>query len=237
MFAVKPKTIRLRGWPDPVHVRRATSDFLVVIDIFEDGEYEAARKWTFPASAAPVVLDLGGNIGIGVVYFTRLWPGARVITVEPDAENRRLLEANCRRLIESGRVVVVGTFVGARDGDATIDRSGEAWEFRKGDAPSAETRREVIPCLSIPTLLRRAALGDGTRIDVLKCDIEGSEAELFASCAPWIGRVERLIVETHPPYSLSALYADLRRAGWDFDVTAEFDREPYPLCFLTRCRS
>jgi hypothetical protein len=149
------------------------------------------------------------------------------------------LEANCRRLIESGRVVVVGAFVGACDGEATIDRSGESWEFRKGDAPPADAAavHEVIPCLSIPTLLRRAAVDDGSRIDVLKCDIEGSEAELFAACAPWIGRVERIIVEVHPPYSLERLYADLRRAGWDFDVTAEFQREPYPLCFLTRRRS
>jgi hypothetical protein len=82
------------------------------------------------------------------------------------------------------------------------------------------------------TLLARHPMD---RIDLLKCDIEGSEAELFANCAPWIDRVRNLVIEVHPPYSPALLHQHLRAAGWEFDVCDEQQRGPeFFLCALSR---
>jgi hypothetical protein len=35
------------------------------------------------------------------------------------------------------------------------------------------------------------------RIGILKCDIEGAEAEVFADCRSWIQRVDAMSVECH----------------------------------------
>ena len=82
------------------------------------------------------------------------------------------------------------------------------------------------------TLLARA--GFTGEVDLLKCDIEGTEKELFAGCAPWIGRVRHLAVETHPPYTPDDLYAALGAAGWEFDVVEEKRYAQSPRLYLKR---
>ena len=45
---------------------------------------------------------------------------------------------------------------------------------------------ETIACVGVPALLRDAAFDE---IDLMKCDIEGAESDLFRDCHGWIGRV------------------------------------------------
>ena len=51
------------------------------------------------------------------------------------------------------------------------------------------------------------------RAGLLKCDVEGSEAEIFADCGEWLSRVDAAVVETHPPHNAAALLADVEKAG------------------------
>jgi FkbM family methyltransferase len=224
---LSPKLCRvsLRTPPVIVHLRRTTSDMLVAQEVFEFRVYQPVAEWTLPAD--PVIFDLGANIGLATLYFQSLFPGARVVAVEPDEGNRQLMELNCRALLERNQVSVVGAFIGAENGTAGINRGGDSWAFRK--ARAAEAITEEIECLSIPSLLRRTAVD---RIDLLKCDIEGSEAEIFAECGQWIDRVHYMIVETHHPYSPQALYHDLSRAGWGFTVQHEAIEATVAKCFL-----
>jgi FkbM family methyltransferase len=220
-------TLQLRGMPHPVTIRPGTTDFLVVHEILERGDYEPIRQWNLPSDAT--IVDLGGNIGLATLFFDQLLSQSRCTIVEPDEENRRLIRINCRHLIDSRRLEVYGAFVGARDGHASIDRSGGSWGFRKVDSVPADA--EAIECISMPTLIARRGL---TKIDLLKCDIEGSEVELFRTCQPWISQVEHLIVETHGEYRLSNLYADLHAAGWEFEVLTDHQRSKTGVCFLRR---
>jgi FkbM family methyltransferase len=220
--------VRIKALTHPVYVRRGTSDFLVLRDIFEDGEYEQVGMYSLPAEAN--VLDLGGNIGMSVLYFAGLCPRSRLIVVEPDSANMEMLRRNCAALTEARRLTAVRAFVAAGDGEAEIDRTDEAWGFKKSDGPVGAAA-ETVPCVSIPTLLERAKWD---HIDLMKCDVEGAERELFADCGAWIHKVRNLIVETHPPYSPEALYADLKRAGWNYDVVYANPYTPSPRIFLSR---
>jgi FkbM family methyltransferase len=221
-------SVRLRDLPSPVYVRRGTSDFLVLRDIFEDGEYEQAELFNLPADAR--ILDMGGNIGMSVLYFSRLCPQSQLIGVEPDPDNLRMMEMNCRGLIDAKRATLVRAFIAASDGQAGIDRSDDAWGFKKTDGP-APAGGETVPCISIPTLLAKSGWD---RIDLLKCDIEGAEKEVFAGCDPWIGKVQHLIVETHPPYTPDNLFADLKRVGWNYKIVHQNLYTPSPRIFLSR---
>jgi|GEM_PF-3060901 len=218
--------LRMRSVP-PLSVRRGTSDFLVVSEIFERGIYRPALSWTLPDDAR--VLDLGANVGLASLFFSMHWPRCRIVAVEPDADNLRMLRANCASLLDAGRLQVVEGFAAVRDGTAAIDRSGAAFSYRKGQAVGDGQLR--IECVSMPTLLARHGM---QRVDLLKCDIEGSEQELFADCAAWIGAVRHMVVETHSPYGLKHLYADLDRAGWKFSILCDRQRTRVGLCFLER---
>jgi FkbM family methyltransferase len=214
--------------PEKLFVRQTSSDIQVLHELFELGVYDPIRGWQLPPN--PIILDLGGNIGLATLYFSTLFPDATVVVVEPDPTNLQVLEMNCGHLMKANKVIVTGAFIGARDGIAGIDRTGESWAFRKVDL-TGRADAQAIECLSVPSVLRLHGI---TQLDLLKCDIEGSEAELFASCREWIHRVQYLVVETHKPYSLHSLYADLDRASWSFTVLRSWEADPIAQCFLQR---
>src|SRR5262245_43461234 len=222
--------LRLRGLDRPLYLRRCQSDYMLVEDIFENQEYAGVKEWNIPPDAT--IVDLGGNVGLASAYFSSLFPECRIVAVEPDKGNLDVLRQNNARLIEQGRMSVIEGFIAAEDGAAGIHRPLEALGFRK--APLGSESSESIPCVSMHTLIEQNKLN---RIDLLKCDIEGGEAELFKSAAPWIGRVTHLVAEVHPPYGLEDLYNDLRAAGWNFRVTRSFYRDKFGICFLQQLPS
>ncbi len=224
----KECSLNLKVLPTPLTLRRTNSDIFVVRDVFESEDYGFVKKMGLPADAR--ILDLGANIGLASLYFASLFPKSTILAVEPDGANCDLLERNCEPLISAGRMTLVRGFVGGEDGSAAIDRSDQSWGFKK--AGPAEAGKESIPCLSVPSLL---GIRPMERIDLVKCDIEGSEAEVFANCASWIGQVENLIIEVHPPYSTERLHEDLRRASWEFDICDQQQRgTEFSLCVLRR---
>lgn len=227
LFWCKRLSLRVNGVRDRVRVRTVGSDFLVLREIFELGEYDAARKWTLPRDAR--VFDLGGNIGLASVFFASLAPDGHFLVVEPDADNCRMIERNCRRLAHDGKLQVVQGFVAAKDGVAGLDRSWRAWAFHKVETIDAQ--HEAVTCYSMKSLLQKSGFD---RIDVLKCDVEGSEKEIFADCKDWIGKVDCLIVEVHHPYKVTDLYNDLHAAGWNFDIAEERQDDTHGLAFLRR---
>ena len=91
--------LHLRKLADPVYLRVANSDFLVLGEIFDRDEYAHIRNWDLPADAQ--VVDLRRNVGLASVYFASVLPGAHVVAVEPDQDNCRLIERNCRRLLNN----------------------------------------------------------------------------------------------------------------------------------------
>lgn len=228
LLGPKECRLNLKVLPTPLTLRRTNSDIFVVRDVFESEDYGFVRKMGLPENAT--ILDLGANIGLASLYFASLFPKSNILAVEPDCANCNLLERNCAPLIASGRLNLVRAFVGGADGSAAIDRTDQSWGFKKGGA--AATGQESIPCFTVNSLLRQSPM---EKIDLLKCDIEGSELELFADCGSWIHLVQNLIIEVHPPYSPEKLYEDLRRASWEFEKCDQQQRgTQYSLCVLRR---
>lgn len=210
-------------------LRQTFPDIQVGQEIFEREEYSAVAAPSLPAPST--IVDLGGNIGLSSLYFDAIYPNARFVILEPDADNVRMIRQNLAHGIEAGRVHLVEAFVAGTDGEASIDRSGTALGYRKADEAKALTENDRIACVSMNTLIAQFNLD---RIGILKCDIEGSERELFADCSSWIGRVDRLVVETHHPYTTDALWADLRKAGFHFEVLTVEHRDKFSVCTLVR---
>ncbi len=219
--------IKLAGVDQPAWIRCGNSDFLVFHEIFEEGEYRDIARWHLPHDAK--ILDLGGNVGLAALYFGSTLPDSRIVVVEPDHENCQSIARNCEYMARSERVQIVEAFVAANDGSAAINRNARSWAFKMASEAQTREATERIRCISIPTLLQESGFD---RVDLIKCDVEGAEAEIFVNCRNWIGRIGHLIVETHVPYRNEQLYADLRAAGWDFNILKETQEEKVGLVFL-----
>jgi FkbM family methyltransferase len=203
------RRIGVRSLDAPVDVRINTSDVSVLHEFALYGGYQEFVE----SIEGPIdtIVDLGSNIGISLRYWKTLWPTARLVAVEPDPDNIEMLRRNAA--LGGLDPVIVAACASGRAGEVGLDRSGGYWGVRMTRG-SPETVR--VPAMTVPEILLEAGI-DGD-VDLLKCDIEGAESEVFSDCASWIGRVRNLIIETHAPYTIAELDRDLKRNGFDRPV-------------------
>lgn len=158
---------------------RSASDWMMFCDIFLDGEYDKPIQRVLSANAATNivhVLDLGANSG----FFTfRLADRAhhaaftgtiRILAVEGSPRNIRRFRNNLQEagLPSSVQVEPVHGLIGERTGVAQILES-ESWCMSHIDR-----RGTAVPYVDLGPFVE-----DWPRIDLVKCDIEGSEYDFL----------------------------------------------------------
>lgn len=202
--------VLMAGASTPVTVRLGSSDWAVLEEVLLRHIYQSALE--LELGQPPTIVDLGANVGMTVRLWGDRWPQANIVAVEPDADNFRILRRNTTAL-PAERLRLVQAAVSSRPGVGSLDRDHDECAYRLTEAAD-ESGGDSIEVLDVPTLLELADIrGD---VDLMKCDIEGAEAQLFADCRGWIGRVKHLLVEAHAPYGVAQLENDLTRNGYRF---------------------
>ena len=170
----------LRGWP-PLEVSGAR-DAELVRGVIELDEYRLDK--TGPTS---LIVDAGGHIGSFSVAALRRWTAARIIAIEPDAENCELF----RRNVISSNVTLVEAALGEEGGTVGLTSA-------PGDTAYQTTATGTIPRVPLSSLVTEAGWD---RIDLLKIDIEGDECLVISDLieAGWIRNVGRIVGEWHTP--------------------------------------
>lgn len=181
-------------------LRARTSDYSVYRQIFLDRQYDVeatpqgdAIRGRYASLLArgkvPVILDGGANIGLAALWFAEAFPEARVLAVEPDAENADLARRNTDHL-GTVDVLEAALFSGART--VRLERGGgEAWAFETARGTGADGE---IAALSIDDCIARVPAGVPF---IVKLDIEGAEAGILRSDGAWWHARPILIVEPH----------------------------------------
>ncbi len=175
----------------PVFVRAGTSDPVVFRQIFIEREYAPLDGLVAPE----LVIDCGANVGYSSVYFLSRFPSCRLVAVEPDPANFASLVRNLAAF--GPRATAVRAGVWSRPARLAIRPGGY-----RGDAHWARQVVETaaddpagFDAVDLPTLLARSG---AARISLLKMDIEGAEAEVFAGdCAGVLAVVDALAIELH----------------------------------------
>lgn len=212
-FRGRLRTIQLVGVSGPLYARLGSTDFVVIDEVFLGSEYDALLQCGL--GDVQQVLDLGANVGFSVRLWQQHFPSARVIAVEPDPRNLDI----CQRNVEAGpapqRVSLVQACVAGTARKVRLDRSRGEYGYAMREI-EVHGGGEIIEAFTVAQILSHCHV-DGV-VDLLKCDIEGAEQEVFADCHEWIGRVRHVVVELHPPYGPDQLLDDLRRNGGNFEV-------------------
>src|ERR1700722_14645339 len=104
-------------------VRPFTSDVIVFHDVFHVKEHE----WTL-STPPRVIVDAGAYTGLSASYFAMRYPEARVIALEPDAQNFALLNRNVSSF---KNVQTINGALWSQSGMLNITDPGSgAWSFR-----------------------------------------------------------------------------------------------------------
>lgn len=209
---------------DPLFFRVGSSDGSVIEEVFVRKIYQPTIDL---AGQVRQVVDLGANAGFSVRLWQNVYPDARVIAVEPDVGNCEMIRRNSDPRSSAPPIIFQGC-VAATSGHVFLNRSGVECAFFMSHEKNLDTGE--VPSYSMMDVLTK---GESLpTIDLLKCDIEGAEKELFADCGSWINRVRTIILELHPPYSQQELMADLSKNGGDFSLEWDSTNGGFPLLFL-----
>jgi FkbM family methyltransferase len=194
-------------------LRGATSDSVCFDKVFLDEEYRS------PYDHQPqVIVDAGANTGMATLYFFSRYPTARIVAIEPQAQNFEMLQRNCAQL---PNVTLLQAALWPKPGRLIIsDHYHQAWAYSVKE-PTDQTVADVR-AISVNDIFGKLGVD---RIDLLKLDIEGSERELFsADSTTWLDRVGFIVIELHDrirPGCAKAFYSALVAKDFEQDIRGE----------------
>ncbi|MGL4514095.1 MAG: FkbM family methyltransferase [Lacipirellulaceae bacterium] len=159
-----------------------------------------------------VVVDLGANIGVFATYAASAAQQCRVHSYEPFPSTFIRLNENVHRNTLAHRVICYEEAVFASTGFAMMDSADRASVTRAlSDAP-LHSDSIAVRTIGLEEVLERCNTG---HIDLLKIDIEGSEAAVLEAASDVaLGRIGRICVEIHRAADQLPIYRRLESVGF-----------------------
>jgi FkbM family methyltransferase len=155
------------------------ASFLSMLD-----EIYVNRIYEFPTvNDAPLIVDIGANIGVSVNYFMSRYPHARIVAYEADPAVFACLQQNVS--VHGDRVTLINQAVWVENTRLPFVQEGADGGRLAGDGG-----------IDVQAVDIRNVLAD-KRIDLLKIDIEGAEESVLPACAGMLDNVERIFLEYH----------------------------------------
>jgi FkbM family methyltransferase len=198
-------------------------DYDWLVEMFE--EIFLRKQYYFESqNRQPVVLDVGSNIGLAILFFKRLHPDAKVIAFEPDPEAFDVLTRNiAENGLDNVRALNEAVY------------SGSDWVYLYGDpntpgSPQKSTRSERMAgarsAVRATTLSRHLT----EPVDFLKVDVEGAERIVIGELERLgkLNLIARMAVEYHHHLdpnedALSEILSLLERNGFGYQLEARLD--------------
>src|ERR1700722_6025602 len=182
-----------------VHIRSRSLDASTFIEIFRGKAYDLSGLAQFPhvmanyqrildAKQIPIIIDAGANVGAASIWFARQFPEARIIAIEPDADNAEVCRLNTGRL---PNVKVIEAVIGSEHGQVSLSNPAN----RSDSVQTARSEGGKIPMRTISELVLEEQYQK--QLFLVKIDIEGFEDNLFAKNTEWIDEAEVIIIESH----------------------------------------
>jgi FkbM family methyltransferase len=172
-----------------------------------------------------IFVDVGANLGWHAIHAAQCSSVKTVIAFEPDAFNTWLLDRN---LILNGieNVVVLNCAVGAANGTAYLHRYKQSNLGRHSLLADYGFGSRVVPLLTLDSALDAIGLS-GSRVLILKIDVEGYEPAVIAGAERTLARTDVVVTEWSPGLSR---FGDLSTTEM-FDRLTTFGFVPHTLTF------
>jgi len=166
-----------------VVMRSAGGDLSSFFEVIGERAYDIPAEYLDPATVRTIV-DCGAHLGFSAIFFARKYPQARIVALEPNPTNFSLL---CRNVAAFKRITPVQACVTGQSGTVMISTAGAGDSHR-----IVETGGLAVEGMTIAEICTRFGI---ETIDLLKMDIEGGEAEVFANGID--GNIRALVMELH----------------------------------------
>jgi FkbM family methyltransferase len=165
-----------------------------------------------PGNDNPLILDVGGYIGLSAMYFKITFPGAQIKIFEPDPGVFNLLKTNIE-INHFSDIVSFNAGVAKEESSCPFFPDGA-----DGGNPFVQKQDKTIEV----SMVKLSDYIDGP-IDLLKMNIEGMEGDVFEEIEHQLPLIREIIFEYHAfhnlPQHLGKILSILDRKGFRYLVT------------------
>jgi FkbM family methyltransferase len=199
-------------------------------EIFSRGRYAHSG---FELRPTDIVLDVGGNVGVFMLWAAPQMPRGRVVSVEPAPRAFACLKMNVERN-KLGNVTAIHAAAGAREGTLKlVTYPGLEGLTHAADVPPPSigqvlqktgwATRVSAPLLPLSRIMDEQRL---ERVDYLKLDCEGAEFEILRGLPDkYWPRIARIAIEFHDAGAdrrHGELVSILKARGYNVEVEASW---------------
>ncbi len=206
-------SLSVKGVKSPVYLRKGGSDWTVFKQVFVWNEY----RYPVKADVKPII-DAGANVGFASVWMANRFKQARIIALEPEKNNYKLLQKNI-----AAYEGITAINAGLWDKSCFLEivhPDWGSWGFR-----TKELAVETENSIRATTLGEIVKTYDIKEIDILKIDIEGAETEVFKTgyeC--WLPITKYMFIELHDNINRNSskeVFRALLRYDFSIDICGE----------------
>ena len=202
--------VGVKGLSNRICLRSHTTDISVLSELIVSDGYDPVLEWI--DTPPKTVIDLGANIGLASLWFLSRFPGASVIAVEPERGNASVLREN---LSTNENVLrIYEACIGGSEREVTLDSSQGEWANRLVEIDGDNSPEYTVPVITMDRIIQENGV---ECVDLLKCDVEGAEIELFENCESWISKLRLAVVECHDNFDTDKLLELIRKNGAEFE--------------------
>jgi len=206
--------VNSKKFKNPVEIRKSHSDLPIFYQVFCELQYDI----TFFLNYKPnFIIDCGSNVGYSCLYFSTLFPTAKIIGIEPQKENYNQFKKN---IINYDNIKAINGAIWHRNIAMSIKNENDpSASFEVEEAQNAES---AIRGVTIDALIEKNNL---VFIDILKIDIEGAEYDLFKNNPhSWLTKTRCLIIELHDlvrPGISKTFFSEMSKYNWNTIIRGE----------------
>jgi FkbM family methyltransferase len=201
----------------------ATSGDDVGMPLHDPAELHGLLLSARDAHGSFTVVELGAGWGPWLVLGAKLAAQrglpCRLVGVEASAEHLAFMHSHFYdNALNPNDHLLLHAAVGPEDGVARFPKLPEAradWgtQAKFETSPTVDENEDVIPCMSVTSLLARA-----DPVDLLHCDVQGAEYDALAPAISALSRrVSRIVIGTHSRLIEANLFTLLSSHGWQLE--------------------
>lgn len=170
-----------------IYIRWDSSDVNVYFHTFIEHDYSLPYTIDKPQ----FIIDAGANIGLTALLFNQQYPLAKILAIEPENSNFKILLKNTESIRS---IIPLQKGLWSKDVNLVIKNpENEKWSFITNEVENNEPH-DIIG-ISVDSLLKEFEI---ETIDIFKIDIEGAEKEIFSkNIENWIKKTKWIVIEIH----------------------------------------
>ena len=191
-FSIWRKETKIEIFDTQILIRKNSSDLTVAMETL-GGEFEVLR-YLFDADYDGLIIDAGGYIGTAAIAISKIYPKAKILSIEPSPENFRILQKNIEKYSNISALNYALTDGSTKEIELHSRPTGH-WGYTIMHLPKETNIHDgnvTVRCISLSDLV-----DNYTDVGILKLDIEGAELHLMLHTSEPLQKIPVVLAELH----------------------------------------